>query len=110
EVDDLGEIPGTQAANEADRRFLCLWQLGLHAGARVEQKRQRDGKVALAKVGDVLLDAVLEDVEVRYSQIRDETPGAVDDGDVERHEIDPRPKSGPLHVNRRGLLCLRCRI
>ena len=64
EVDDLGEILRAEPLGEADRGFLRRRQLGVHAGARVEQQRERDRQVGAVEEGDVLLDAVLEDVEI----------------------------------------------
>ena len=60
---------GREAAREADRRLLGGRHLVLHARARVEQQRQRDRHVRPVEVGDVLLRAVLEDVELFGRQV-----------------------------------------
>jgi hypothetical protein len=49
EVHDLREILRPQFLREADRRFLRILHALLHAGARVDQQRQRDGRLVRLK-------------------------------------------------------------
>ena len=71
EVDDLGQVLRPQPPGEPDRRFLRGRQPRLHAGAGVDQQRQRDRQIRAVEEGDVLLDAVLVDLEVFLLQVGD---------------------------------------
>jgi hypothetical protein len=105
EVDHLGEILRPKPLRKADRGFLRRRQLGVHTGAGVEQQRQRDRQVGAVEEGDVLLDAVLENVEILGGQVGDVLPGAVADGDVERDQIDAGAERHLRRLpSRRGLI------
>jgi hypothetical protein len=87
EVDNLGDVLGREAARKAGRRFLRDGELAVHAGAAVEQDRQRDRQRIFREVGHGLEDAVLVDLEVLLHESGDEVAGAVGDGDVQQDEI-----------------------
>ena len=61
--------------------------LPLHAHARVEEERERDRLRILGEVGDLLDQAVFEDLEVALAEPGDELAGAVLDRDAQENEI-----------------------
>ena len=71
---------------EADRRLVDGVHFVAHARARVHEDDQIDGHRVRLEELDVLLDTVLVDGEVGGLQPGDVARGAVEDGDVERHE------------------------
>ena len=73
-----------------DAACLQRGQVLFHARAAVEQQRQGDRLLASVEERDVLLDAVLEDLEVRPVEVGDVVVGAVRDGDVEGDDVDSR--------------------
>ncbi len=94
EIDDLGEVLRPETFCEADRRFLRRRQLVLHAGARVEEHRQRDRQVGSREKCDVLLHAVLEHAEVRLREIGDVVAAAVRHDDVQRDDVNAGAERG----------------
>ena len=101
EADDFGEILRPETPGEADGGFLRDRQPGFHAGAGVEQERERDWQVRPAEQRDVLLDPVLEDAEILGLQVGHIARRAVRDGDVQRHDVDAGAERGRLLAGRR---------
>ena len=66
-----------------------------HAGARVEQQRQRDRQVRAVEERDVLLDAVFEDVEVALVEVGDVVVRRVRHRHVQRDEVDAGAEGAP---------------
>ena len=62
---------GFSRLDEAGRGGLQRRQLVLHAGAAVQQQRQRDRLLPAVEEGDVLLDAVLEHREIVLIEVGD---------------------------------------
>src|SRR5439155_23554509 len=92
EVDDFGKILRSKLAGETDGRFLGDIETRFHAGARVEEKRERNGRVRPIEERQVLLDSVFEHLEVVLLEIGDLAARAVRDRDIERHELDAAAK------------------
>ena len=88
EVHDLGQVLLADPLREAHGGVLRDEQPLLHAGARVDEERQRDWQVRLAEIQQVLLRAVLDDREIRLVEIRHVAMLRVGDGHAERHDVD----------------------
>ena len=84
--------------DEPDGRLLRGRDLVLHAGAGVEQQRERDGQLRSGEEGDVLLHAVLEDEEVGLLEVHDVALRLVGHGDVERDDLDAAAERRDLRV------------
>ena len=69
---------GLSRSHEVGGGRLQRVELVLHAGAAVEQQRERDRLLAAVEEHEVLLDAVLEDREVGLLEVGDVAVGAVD--------------------------------
>ena len=82
EVDHLDDVLPPHPPGEADRGFLCRPQPLVHAGARVEQDRERDGLLDPREERDRLLRPILVDLEVRLLQVADVAAG-LHDGHVQ---------------------------
>ena len=68
---DLRQVGGLEPAHEAGGRGLQYRELVLHAGAAVQQQRERNRVLPPGEERDVLLDAVLEDLEFRLVDVGD---------------------------------------
>ena len=64
--------------------------------------RQRDGLLRLREERQLLLGAVLVDLELFFVQVRRVLPLAVGGGDVQRHELDAAADPLPLGGQHRG--------
>ena len=78
---------------ESDGGLLRGRQAQLHAGAGVHEQRQGDRKVRPVEEDQVLLDAVLEDLEILWLEVRD-VPRTLRHRDVERHDVDAGLEGG----------------
>jgi hypothetical protein len=111
EVDDLGDVVRLEPVNEARRGGLKGGQVIFHAGAAVEQQRQRDRLLTPGEVGDLLLDPVFEDRELGLLEVRDVMAGTVGRRHRQRDDVDAgaeralllagRPR-GETHDDERG--------
>ncbi len=75
EVDHLRDVGRLEALDEVHRGRLQRIELVFHAGAAVEQQRQRDRLLAPVEEGDLLLHTVLEHREVALVQVGDVVTG-----------------------------------
>ena len=71
EIDHLRDVVRLQTLDEVGGGGLQRRQLVFHAGAAVEQQRQRDRLLPAGEERELLLDAVLEDREVVLLEIGD---------------------------------------
>ncbi len=99
EVHHLRQVLRPNLAREPDRGFLRDRHPLFHAGARVDEERQRDREVGAVEEREFLLGAVLEDGEVVLGQVGHVVVLAVGHRHVERHELDARAE----HLVLRGL-------
>ncbi len=104
EVDDFRLIVLVELAREADCRFLRNRHALFHAGAGVEQQRQRDGRLRPGKERQILTGTILVDLEVLLSEIGDVSSRSIGDRDVQRHQLDARAEPLLLLLLRRLLL------
>ena len=93
-VHDDCAIARPQGLEESDRGLLHELHLAGHARRGVEKNRQIERHTGRPEEGDVLLDAILEDREIRRAQARDIFLIAVGYHDVEGDEIDVAAERG----------------
>src|SRR5215203_258080 len=105
EVDDLREVLRAEPPDEADRGFLRGVEFALHAGARVQQDRERDRQVGTVEERDLLLRTVFEHLEFALVHVGEIAAGLVRDRNVDRHELDPCAERGPLRRRNRFGRC-----
>ena len=91
-----------ELAGEADRGLLGDAHPLVHAGAGIDQQGQRNRLLRARKEREVLFGAVFIDFEIGLGQVGGVFAAAVDDGDVERDELDAAADALALRRNRGG--------
>ncbi len=86
ERDDEHAIFRAQLFDERDGRVLYLVQLEMRRAARIQHERDGEGLLDRCEIADLLLDIVLEDTEILFLQIRDESPVPVHNAHRNRDE------------------------
>ncbi len=94
ESNHLAEVGRPKLSNEADRGILRDLHAVFHARARVDQQREGDRQIAAVEQHQVLLDAIFEDLEILFSQVRHVSGRRIGHGDAHRHDVDGRSKRG----------------
>src|SRR6185503_20648374 len=87
-----------EEVDEVAQGGLHLANLVLHARADVEGERDAERSPFAAEVGDLLLLAVLLDLEVLASQSHDRMPGLVEQGDGHAYRARAGAEGGPVHA------------
>ncbi len=90
-----------QVADEPIERIACIDDgLPAHTVARIEQHAQADRHALVSELGDALLDAVFEDLEVALREASDEPATGIGDRDGDLDDVDAaaeRPGLSPHH-------------
>ena len=88
EVDHRGDIGRPELLHEPDGRLLGRGERLFHAGAGVDEERQRQLHVRLAEERELLRPPFLEHGEIGEVEIRDVLLGSVSDSDGQQDDVD----------------------